>query len=368
MVVMRRERSAALAISLASVVCLSACSQDKGASSSIQNSAQQPQAPSAPAAPPSSAGPSSSTAAEPTAIQTEQLANYVLAELAALRAGQTLGEWKANHAVGRVERYGSTLAEQTNEGWCARVRFETSLEASRRVRRDAYLYLPDSPTVISMPAGTPDELVDRCRLGFVWAEIEDEDASRAERLADATRESLASVLGTGQPNARVRWWGSASWRRTALWKQSGLSVATATTNSRPWRSRNPRTTTRVFIAALGGASGIGLEPYQPPADPPEESVERFRVIASRINEAISIAAVGGTVEARRARGGEVAFRRQSAVALPEGRRPHVHTQCSQWLAYVGAILAAGTSSGSDSLSRTRYWESRVSAGPKMRIP
>ena len=293
---MRRKVSAAIVLCLASVVCGAACSQDKDTSGSVQRSAQQPQVQSAPGAPASPPAPSSATPAEPTAVQIEQFANDVLAELDAVRVGQPLGEWKKNHAVGTVERYGPLLSEQANKDWCARVRLETSLDAKRKLRRDAYFYLPDPPAVMSMPAGTPDGLVGQCRLGFVWAEIEDEDASRAERLADAARESLTSVLGAGQLNAKVHWSGSGAWRKTTLWKQRGLSLATAATDSRPWRSSDLRTTTRVLVAAAGGTSGITLGPFQPPAETPEEYVERFRVIESRINEAISAAAVSGTAE------------------------------------------------------------------------
>jgi hypothetical protein len=148
-----------------------------------------------------------------------------------------------------------------------------------------------------MPAGTPGELLDQCRLGFVWAEVEDVDASRAERLADATRESLASVLGTAQLNAEVSWWAASYWRKTAFWKQGGLSLATATTNYEAWDSDGAGKTTRVLVAAAGGASDISLEPFESPIDAPEEAVEAFRIVESRVNEAISTAAVGGTVEA-----------------------------------------------------------------------
>jgi hypothetical protein len=218
----------------------------------------------------------------------------VVAELPALRAGQSLAEWKKNHAAGTMELYGGRLAEPSNERWCARVTFDTPIGANHRFRRIAYFYPPDAPTVIAMPVGTPRELLDQCRLGFVWAEIEDVDALRAERAADAAQQVLASVLGTGQLNTRLNWWGAAYWRKTAFWKQSELSVATATTSSQSWRKEG--TTPRVLVAAAGRASNISLEPFQSETAPPEEAVEAFRAIESRINEAISIAAVGGTAE------------------------------------------------------------------------
>lgn len=298
---MRRKRSAALAMCLSSAVYAAACSTNKGTSGSAQSSSQQPQGQSGAGSAVSSAaipGPSSTTQAESSPIkEPEQLANYALAELTALRAGQSFGDWKKNHPSGTLELYAPRLSEQSNEGWCARVRFEMSLDVSRRIRRDAYFYPPEPPAVISLPAGAPGELLDQCRLGFVWAEVEDVDASQAERLADATRESLASVLGTAQLNAKVSWWAAAYWRKTAFWKQSGLSLATATTNYRAWESDGAGTTTRVLVAAAGDASDISLEPFQSSIDPPEEVVEAFRVVESRINEAISTAAVGGTAEA-----------------------------------------------------------------------
>jgi hypothetical protein len=300
---MHLRRSSALATCLAVVVCGVACSRDNGVRSSVQTASRQLQGEPAigTAAPTAStAAPSSSKPEERAGVQgqIEQLAKYALDELTALGTRQSLGEWKKHHASGTLELYGPRLSEQSNQGWCARVRLETSLDADRSVRRDAYFYPPDPPTVLSLPVGArPDELLDQCRLGLVWADVEDVDAARAERLANATRESLVSVLGTGQLNAKLSWWGAGYWRKTALWNERGLSLATATTNFRAWPTGGSGATTRVLVAAAGGASRIRLEPFQRRTDPPEEYVEAFGVIASRINEAISIAGVGGTAEA-----------------------------------------------------------------------
>jgi hypothetical protein len=74
-----------------------------------------------------------------------------------------------------------------------------------------------------------------------------------------------------------------------------MTTAIATAQAR--QSSDPRTATRVLIGAATGRSGVSFERYQPPTGTPEEYVERFRVIESRIDEAISVAAVSGTAEA-----------------------------------------------------------------------
>lgn len=307
---MRRHRLTAVAIFLGLAVFGEACSRDTAVRSSLQTSSQQPrQAPAtAAAAPPvAPAAPLVSKQEDSSALpeqmlpeQMGHLAEYALDELTALRAGQSLGEWQKSHTLGKLELYAPGLSEQSNEGWCARIRVEGSIDADRKVRRDAYFYAPEPPTILALPVGAPDEFLDQCRLGFIWADVEDGDAARAERLADATRESLASSLGAGKPNARLSWWGVSSWRNTALWKDQGLSLATASGNFRAWPpSSGQGTATQVLVAATvsaSTASKVRLEPPPRQTDAPEEYVEAFREIESRINDAISIAAVGGSAE------------------------------------------------------------------------
>jgi len=87
---MRLERPAALAVCVALVACGAAC---------LQNQSQALPAPAAPAPPAANAVPSRSTSGDPADIRNaQQFANDMLGELAALRAGQSLGEWKKTHA------------------------------------------------------------------------------------------------------------------------------------------------------------------------------------------------------------------------------------------------------------------------------
>jgi hypothetical protein len=299
---MRRPRLTALSVCLGLLIVAIACSRNEGASASSETmpkqSSQEPHTQAAPSTVVVESTPSKPGDLSGSPEQSEQLAKYALDELPALRAGQTLGEWKKRHADATVEPYAPTLSEQSNSDWCARGRLDASLDGDRKVRRAAYFYLPDPPTPLALPVDVPcDQLLNQCRLGFVWAEIEDPDAGRAEHLADSTRESVASILGVGELNAKLSWWGAGYWRKAALWKDQALSVATASTSFRAWPSGGPGTSTRVFVTAAGKLSNIRFERLARRTDTPEEYVEAFRVIESRMAEAITIAGIGGDGEA-----------------------------------------------------------------------
>jgi hypothetical protein len=200
-----------------------------------------------------------STAQPAVAVSADQqFTRFVFDELDNLKAGQTMGDWTKRHGRSRLELYAPSESEQTNEGWCARIVAEERIDSERISRQTAYFYVPPVPERLALPPGVGAQLIDNCRLGFLWTEIEDADAARAEHLAESVRETAATSMGAGERDVLVRWWAASSWRKTGLWKRDGVSVATAATNLLPWPDLG-NGATRVFVVAAGPASRLRFD-------------------------------------------------------------------------------------------------------------
>src|SRR5437016_10037285 len=96
------------------------------------------------------------------------------------------------------------------------------------MKRTAYFCLPAEPNPPALPLNLQqEELVSQCRLGFVWSEVEDADSARVEAFAEALRESIKTDLGPGEVDLKLNWAGSSNWRKTALWENGRVEVASA---------------------------------------------------------------------------------------------------------------------------------------------
>jgi hypothetical protein len=237
------------------------------------------------------------------------LAGAALDQLPDLQAGVSLAEWKSAHASDTVTPYHPPLSEPTNRVWCARAVAETTAETGQKMTRAAYFYPPAAPDVFGLPTETPAQLVDACKLGFVWVETADTDRQRAATVAGETNQALSAGLGAGDTTAKLNWWNAASWRRTARWMQVDVTIALASTDKPAWGPAPgvapavaPATTptvitpTRVFIAAAAPISGITFGKSSDVSGAPEAFLARHRLAASRIEEAMTIAAQEDAVE------------------------------------------------------------------------
>ena len=245
-------------------------------------------------APPAPGAPSAAAA---TSASLEGIAAHLtLDELQHLREKITLGTWKTLHSTDTLELYSSKLASYPNETWCARMVSELLQYSDRKVKRTAYFYLPAEPDAPALPSNVrQEELVSECRLGFVWTEVEDADSTRAEAFAEALRESIKADLGSGEMDVKLNWIGSANWRRTALWENGTIEIASAATFGLGSRSPIPA----AIVGAASDISGIGFRSVDARtlAAVREKYVARHRPIWSRIEEALSIAELGGQAEA-----------------------------------------------------------------------
>jgi hypothetical protein len=331
----------ALAVCLAVALVGAACSDGTNARvPSASKPTQPPARPMAPgAAPVSTVGPASNAPSVPSQPQAQigqELAKFVLDQRSAVRAGQSLGEWKKLHDRDYVELYAPNLAEQTNENWCARATSAVPVDAQRTWIHTAYFYLPPQPDPPVLPAASESSaLIDRCTLGFVWAEVDSPDPAHADVLSDVVTQAISAVLGPVEPNAKLFWWGSGSWRRKGRWEDDGTAVATAITEHRAWGNRDETTPhNRLLVIAAGGISGIDLRFPQSggPAIATTACHERQRLAISRIEEALSIAGqVGGSEEDVRSSHAIVAARDGCSEVPTTSDRAAIFNAVVRWL-------------------------------------
>ena len=274
-----------LVLALFGVVCITTASSGSKTRSELSRESREQSAPASPAA-----------AAARQASFEGNVARSTLDELPHLRQQSTLGAWKTLHGADSLELYSPKLASYPNENWCARMVSEAPLDADRKVKRTAYFYLPAEPNPPALPPNLPqEELVSQCRLGFVWSEVEDADSVRAEAFGDALRDSIKMDLGPGEMDLKLNWRGSSNWRKTALWEDGRLEIASAATFGLGSAKPTPAT----IVGAAAEISGIrfrGVVDIRTATRARENYVARRQLIWSRIEEALSIAALGGQAE------------------------------------------------------------------------
>jgi hypothetical protein len=279
-----------LALALIGVVCFAAACSGSKTRSGLSPESPKQNSPASPAA----AAPS---AAAPRSASFEGIvARLTLDELPYVREAITLGTWKTLHGTDTLELYSPKLGSYPNENWCARMVSQASLDSDRKVKRTAYFYLPPEPNPPALPLNLQqEELVSQCRLGFVWSEVEHADSARAEAFADVLRESIKTELGPGEVDLKLNWAGSSNWRKTALWESGRVEVASAVTFGLRPDSRTPAT----VVGAATEISGIRFRSVdiRTLTGAREKYVALHQRIWSRIEEALSIAGVGGQMEA-----------------------------------------------------------------------
>jgi hypothetical protein len=220
------------------------------------------------------------------AVPGATLAQLTLDQLAELQKSTPLSEWKAAHADDVVSPYHAQHAEPSLNDWCARAIGQVVVDGDRTMRRTAYFYPPPTPDSLSVPAETPEKLVDQCQLGLVWIETADMSGRVASLTATDASQAITDNLGAATTPA-ISWWGAAAWKQKARWTVSDVSVVMGSTDQLPWKVERETKPMRVIAAAAGPASGINF--LMPSATASESTALARKLTAERLDEAIKLA-------------------------------------------------------------------------------
>jgi hypothetical protein len=230
------------------------------------------------------------------------LAGVALAHAAELRTAVRLDIWTASYPADAVRlRAGGPdadvprLAEQGSTTWCARAEADVLLADGRTVTRSAYFYPPAPPAHGALPdVAASGALTDECRLGLLWVESvhlqPEQDAQPADADVAAATEALSGVLGAAT-TTDLHWWGSARWRRKALWQHVELIAAAGGTRD-PWN----RNRDLAFVIMAGPAADLRAPGWDltEPLPRPWEKYER--AARQRLTEALAILAAGSAAD------------------------------------------------------------------------
>ena len=211
----------------------------------------------------------------------QDVVQFTIDTLPQLAGGMPLGGWKREHTADTIEAHAPRLAVPFNEHWCARA--ISAPPSPVTLTRMAYFYPPASDSA-SLPSNPRSgELIDQCRLGLLWTEIEHPDP---DTFAGGVQQALVNTLGDPDPPVKLYWFGSSYWRHTAHWRLGRTSVVTGVAPGR-----------EVFVAAAAEASGLRFDRAPDAAGEQSESRRQHLAVLARIDEALTLAGIGGPAEA-----------------------------------------------------------------------
>jgi len=120
-------------------------------------------------------------------------------EIAAIRAGVTLGLWRQSHPADSLTIFRRADQREGNDRWCAKSSAAITLPSGERLVRFAYFFPPPAPASLSLPSAGGDQLLKECLLGAVWTETPATDSSVGMALGHATSVALTQAYGAQRP-------------------------------------------------------------------------------------------------------------------------------------------------------------------------
>ena len=231
-------------------------------------------------------------------VPTMNLADALLGVVPALSRQMTLAEWRARYAADTIQPFDSKREKWPNDPddtWCANASFDFTIESGLRGTRRVYFFVPP-PEPARFPANPDGSLLDQCRAGMVQTEFDDPDSNRAGQTIEALKTKVAASLGPGEDVGRLAWYATTNWEGTRLWERDGAALAVGGGSYTAGNQLH----NRIAAVGYGPASGMDVRFAQSSLsrarrDGCDDAAQRF---ASRLDEAVSLASVGGAIEAR----------------------------------------------------------------------
>lgn len=214
-------------------------------------------------------------------------AEWAADQLAQLKVGVTLGEWKSSHPDEKTEKVspsGITPRFELWGAWCARTENRLLLPDGNEAIRYAFFYCPYPTSSLKLPLDQDSEnLLDRCVLGLIWI-TGPTGVSNGNLLTQDASRVIGARFGNPDKNILVRFSGAFYWKEISRWRVGQATFVSAydTYNSLP--------------LALGLVPSTGFFMYGPGQDIEDyfakETNKRAKA-ASRIRDAMITAGIEG---------------------------------------------------------------------------
>jgi hypothetical protein len=222
-------------------------------------------------------------------IEDRSYPEWVADQLAQLKEGMTLGDWKKDHpseeAV-KVRPYKFDPQAELWGDWCARTELRLSLPNGKEAARYAFFYAPSPPSDLSLPADQEsDSLLDTCILGLIWI-TGPIGAGGGNLLARDASEVIKARFGEPERNSKVWFFGAASWREISLWRVGRAAFVSAYNSQESWP----------FALGVLPRSGRSLDfPTPSSSEYYIRAMNKLALAVSRTEDAMIKAGIEGTV-------------------------------------------------------------------------
>jgi hypothetical protein len=228
------------------------------------------------------------------------LAQLITSQLPAIRSSTTLGAWKLAHRGDRAQLYDPFHDDQSHGAWCAHSDAEIPIAGGRVARRMTWFYPPAAPADLAFPVrSTTTARGDACRAGYLWITVHDRDTKQIDVLKRATESALTTAAGAPDAATKISGMGSAWWLEPKWRRVDGVELVTAAIHQRYWPKDGSRIgdSTGILVGLATPVSYVSFREEDWVRFRTEEEEEAEHRLSQRIDEAIRIAAVGGSVGA-----------------------------------------------------------------------
>ncbi len=223
------------------------------------------------------------------AAVTKDYQQWVIEQLAVLKGGISLGQWKHDHPQDQIItfKHGNAGAD-VGDTWCARAETRIALSAGNEAVRYAFFYPPVAPATLSLPTESDtSRLIDQgCTLGVIWTVRAEQDASQGDLLAQEVRAAIDAHFGPGKADSKISFFGSANWRKTGRWKTGETTLVSACSQ---WYKGGKND---VLAFAFLPISGLTVDGRSSSPRIEAENSE-YAVMVARIRDAVTTAGITG---------------------------------------------------------------------------